>query len=228
MAYKMYVASGEKIRKMRLACGLSEEDLAKELGCGKEHIRLIEGCTRKISPAMAEKLSRCLGCYPESILCMEEGILEQAGAPVRAKRKKQDKNRKIPAGKGGKEAARIRAAADRIIEARKTAGLTQKEFAAMLGISSGTVSAIERGTADVPPEAMEKLCRYFSMPASYFQGEPSPLDISIRVHNSCLLQRLNTAAMECNGSPDSIDLAAKMLVRQGGKPGTAGTGKIVT
>ena len=225
MAYKMYVSSGEKIREMRLARGFSEADLAKVLGCAEEHISLIESCTRKISPAMTEKICRYLGCRPESILCMEEGILTQAGAGIPAKRKQQDKNRRLPIKKGTRTPPCIQADAERIIEARKAARLTQKEFADILGVTPGTVSAIERGAADVSPDAMEKLCRCFSMPASYFQGKPSPLDISIRVHNSCLLQRLNTAAIECEESPDSIDLAARMLMRQAGKKVP---GKIVT
>ena len=225
MAYKMYVASGEKIREMRLARGLSEAGFAKELGCAKEHVRLIEGCPRKISPDMTEKICRYLGCRPESILCMEEGILKQAGAPVPVKKKQQDKSRKRRRKKSEKETPHIQADADRIIEARKAAGLTQKDFAGILNISPGTISAIERGEADVSEEVMGRLCRYFSVPAGYFRGEPSSLDISINIHNSCLLQRLNAAALECESSPDSIDLAAKMLMRHGRK---TDTGKIVT
>ena len=59
-----------------------------------------------------------------------------------------------------------------VVEIRKTFGLTQMEFASMLGLTRRQVSEIEAGTANPTLETLEKIGRLFGFTVGFVPRTP--------------------------------------------------------
>ena len=73
---------------------------------------------------------------------------------------------------------------DRIREARKAAGLTQRQLADRLGVSNTSISNWEKGLSRPDADMIQKLCVYLSLEPNYFYGtENAPADSRKRTVN---------------------------------------------
>ena len=61
--------------------------------------------------------------------------------------------------------------AQKIREARRTAGFTQAEAAAQLGLNPQTVSDYERGRTRIPSDVLQRLCALYGLTPGEFLGE---------------------------------------------------------
>ena len=61
-----YYAIGQRIRKFRKACGLSQEELAEKVGISTTHMSHIETGNTKLS-LRRRCLSRPMNCYMNSL-----------------------------------------------------------------------------------------------------------------------------------------------------------------
>ncbi len=59
---------------------------------------------------------------------------------------------------------------DRIRDARKAAGLTQRQLADSLGVSNTSISNWEKGLSRPDADMIQKLCTYLSVQPNYFYG----------------------------------------------------------
>ena len=59
---------------------------------------------------------------------------------------------------------------DRIRDARKAAGLTQRQLADNLGVSNTSISNWEKGLSRPDADMIQKLCHYLSLDPNYFYG----------------------------------------------------------
>ena len=70
---------------------------------------------------------------------------------------------------------------DRIRNARKAAGLTQRQLADSLGVSNTSISNWEKGLSRPGADMIQKLCAYLSLQPNYFYGTDSaPADTGKR------------------------------------------------
>ena len=70
---------------------------------------------------------------------------------------------------------------DRIRDARKAAGLTQRQLADSLGVSNTSISNWEKGLSRPDADMIQKLCTYFSLQPNYFYGtENAPAETGKR------------------------------------------------
>ena len=70
---------------------------------------------------------------------------------------------------------------DRIRDARKAAGLTQRQLADSLGVSNTSISNWEKGLSRPDADMIQKLCTYLSLQPNYFYGtESAPADTGKR------------------------------------------------
>ena len=70
---------------------------------------------------------------------------------------------------------------DRIRDARKAAGLTQRQLADRLGVSNTSISNWEKGLSRPDADMIQKLCSYLSLQPNYFYGtENAPADAGKR------------------------------------------------
>ena len=70
---------------------------------------------------------------------------------------------------------------DRIRDARKAAGLTQRQLADSLGVSNTSISNWEKGLSRPDADMIQKLCAYLSLQPNYFYGtESAPADTGKR------------------------------------------------
>ena len=117
------VLLGSGIRDARMAAGLSQKELGDLLEVPQTRISLME--RGKVDQATADRVLRVLADRQEEL------------------RAATAKGMKLPApeerNQGNPELGQ------RISEARRAAGLSQKELAAMLGLSQGSVSYMEQG-----------------------------------------------------------------------------------
>lgn len=58
---------GERIRKSRNACGITQAQLADEIGCSEPAIRLYELGKRTPKPEILEKIAKSLNVRPQSL-----------------------------------------------------------------------------------------------------------------------------------------------------------------
>lgn len=62
---------------------------------------------------------------------------------------------------------------DRIRDARKAAGLTQRQLAERLGVSNTSISNWEKGLSRPDADMIQKLCVILSLQPNYFYGTES-------------------------------------------------------
>jgi transcriptional regulator with XRE-family HTH domain len=82
----------------------------------------------------------------------------------------------------------------KIRDIRKNLGLTQKEFAEMLGVTQNHLSNIEKGDRGLTLEMAEKICDYFDLSLDWLirdRGEPPT-----RVH---IVEKYETMQREMQG-----------------------------
>ena len=66
---------------------------------------------------------------------------------------------------------------DRIRDARKAAGLTQRQLADSLGVSNTSISNWEKGLSRPDADMIQKLCQLLCLQPNYFYGtENAPAD----------------------------------------------------
>lgn len=63
---------------------------------------------------------------------------------------------------------------DRIREIRKEAGLTQKQFGAILGVAQTTIAGYENGSREIPNSAIVSICREFSVNDKWLRSGEGP------------------------------------------------------
>ena len=71
---------------------------------------------------------------------------------------------------------------DRIRDARKAAGLTQRQLSERLGVSNTSISNWEKGLSRPDADMIQKLCHILSLQPNYFYGtENAPADSRKRI-----------------------------------------------
>ena len=78
------VEVGITIRRLRRACGMSQEELGKALGLTFQQIQKYERGTNRISASMMVKAARALGAQPSDLLPRTDAAPLPASAPLLA------------------------------------------------------------------------------------------------------------------------------------------------
>lgn len=64
---------------------------------------------------------------------------------------------------------------DRIRKIRKEAGLTQKQFGAILGVAQTTIAGYENGSREIPNSAIVSICREFLINDKWLRSGEGPM-----------------------------------------------------
>src|SRR3954452_1627478 len=72
---------GRRLRQIRIACGLSQEDLAHRAGLHRTHISLIERNRRSVRLETLERLAAALRVEPAALIPVGHSVTNRASAP---------------------------------------------------------------------------------------------------------------------------------------------------
>lgn len=131
----------ERIRELRLSRGMSQHELAKKVGYeGRSAISKVESGERDISQSMIQKYADALGVTPIYLL------------------------------NGSAQEAREVYAMQKLIEVRKSRGLTQKDIADAIGVSRQAYANYEAGNREPDLKNLLKIAEYLGVSTDYLLG----------------------------------------------------------
>jgi transcriptional regulator with XRE-family HTH domain len=153
------------LRACRLAAGLTQRELADAVGSHQTFIAELEDW-RNVKSYMFEKLCRVLKVAPKDLTsphkvedaALQEGQqqVESASEKEKIERRRQVnriKRRRYYVGSGAVLLRGLR-------NCRTSAGLTQRQLAAMIGTNQATIAQLEKGTyRGAYMRTVKKLCR---------------------------------------------------------------------
>lgn len=146
---------GDRVRKLRISKGWTQSELAKKMGYkSKSSIAHIEN-GRDIPRSMVVTLADILDTSPSYLMGWEEELdISETSLTV------------LP---------------EKIKEARKKAGLSQKELAEKLDMNLRTYGSYERGERDVSTAVLLKICKTLNISSDYLLGrDEKPIESNIR------------------------------------------------
>lgn len=141
---------GARILKLRTSQKLSRVEFAKRIGMGRQSVELMEKGTMSVMEGTVERI---LSAFPVSEMWLRygEGRMYREGFSG-----PKDKPKVVP---------------ERILELRKSLGLTQEEFSKRAGIGHTLLWDIEKGNAPITQKTINGICSGFNVNEDWLRGK---------------------------------------------------------